>query len=621
MADQVITVQKLIDADKDATSLDTFISGTDTATVTTRKGRTYPSLAKAVKQVMETGGFEPFETEVQLLASIPTVEKKAAKALDTKKVWYWDGAKWNDTGLSEYDLAKQYINNKLKETSDENVFEVLDLFENIVLKIKKDGGLYIPDLQESVQSHIKNLVRSLFNSDNPNDLFVLKDMLENVVLSIDKDANISIAGIWNSLKEATGQAFPDDHNLYCFIDNLKNVYAKFDNKGHLHLVDVYPSSVQDKFNSDVLKPVAYISSRLNSAELTENAFKAHMSRIIMQPGISAPVPLGSVPTQLDIDLTKLSQLTTTQNTAITVNTFLQNDDRVVHPYAVEFKGGFRGYHYWLGLTPFSNTDDSHENAIVMGSNDLLNFNMIEGFPQPFAFRPTPDFSKKHLPGHMYNSDDFIFYDHNSGELCVGWRPVYGYRTTQDNDVNYENYIEYRRTLDGYNWSPIERLTISIDMYQDSMLAPSLIYDFDEKVWRLYAVKMLGAGSWNDCVIQYRESKTLGNWGEPVNIPIPSSIRPWHIDVRYVGNKVVMLINDYTKSKNLYFAYSNDGQSFITSEIPILTGDFIAPYKASFLPVIKNQTYSMKIFWSSNGLQEDKSKNWNLFINETNEVEI
>ena len=111
MADQVITAQKLIDADKDATSLDTFINGTDSATVTTRKLRTYPSLAKAVKQVMETGGFEPFATEAALLASVPALPKKAAKALDTKKVWLWDGTKWNDTGLSEFDLAKNYTNN------------------------------------------------------------------------------------------------------------------------------------------------------------------------------------------------------------------------------------------------------------------------------------------------------------------------------------------------------------------------------------------------------------------------------------------------------------------------------------------------------------------------------
>lgn len=141
MADQVITAQKLIDADKDATSLDAFINGGDSATVTTRKLRTYPSLAKAVKQVMETGGFEPFATEAALLASIPTLTKKAAKALDTKKVWLWDGTKWNDTGLSEYDLSIKHTNTVLKNSITFDKDNMLDNADKIIGKYLHIGSL------------------------------------------------------------------------------------------------------------------------------------------------------------------------------------------------------------------------------------------------------------------------------------------------------------------------------------------------------------------------------------------------------------------------------------------------------------------------------------------------
>ncbi|WP_347452786.1 hypothetical protein [Acinetobacter thermotolerans] len=142
----IISVQKLENADKDATSLDTFISGTDSTTVTTRKGRTYPSLANAVRQVMETGGFEPFATELDLLASIPTIEKKAAKALDTKKIWYWDGSKWNDTGLSEKDSAIQKVNAdflpKYLSSSDEILLAITDDLGNLTwLQVDKQTGL------------------------------------------------------------------------------------------------------------------------------------------------------------------------------------------------------------------------------------------------------------------------------------------------------------------------------------------------------------------------------------------------------------------------------------------------------------------------------------------------
>ncbi|HCG3426512.1 TPA: hypothetical protein NJU29_002083, partial [Acinetobacter baumannii] len=79
-----------------------------------RWGEPFYSLPLAIQKVMETGGFEPFLTESQLLASTPTISPKAAKALDTGKIWYWGKSEgstidaWHDTGLSELDQANKY---------------------------------------------------------------------------------------------------------------------------------------------------------------------------------------------------------------------------------------------------------------------------------------------------------------------------------------------------------------------------------------------------------------------------------------------------------------------------------------------------------------------------------
>lgn len=115
MASEIITRQELADAKVDAKDLGECIHGNTTGIVTPRLGDPYPTLPAAVQKVMETGGFEPFPTEAQLLASTPTVSPKAAKAMDTKKVWYWgkyDESEaidsWHDTGLSELDQAKNY---------------------------------------------------------------------------------------------------------------------------------------------------------------------------------------------------------------------------------------------------------------------------------------------------------------------------------------------------------------------------------------------------------------------------------------------------------------------------------------------------------------------------------
>ena len=84
----------------------------ETTNVTSQYGDVFYTLKKALYQVIQTGGFEPFLTQAQLLASVPTVPKKAAKAMDTKKIWYWDGM-WHDTGLSELDQAKDYVDSKI----------------------------------------------------------------------------------------------------------------------------------------------------------------------------------------------------------------------------------------------------------------------------------------------------------------------------------------------------------------------------------------------------------------------------------------------------------------------------------------------------------------------------
>ncbi len=84
------------------------------AVINPRYGEPFYSLPLAVQKVMETGGFEPFLTQVQLLASTPTISPKAAKALDTGKIWYWGKDEgetvdsWHDTGLSELDQANAY---------------------------------------------------------------------------------------------------------------------------------------------------------------------------------------------------------------------------------------------------------------------------------------------------------------------------------------------------------------------------------------------------------------------------------------------------------------------------------------------------------------------------------
>lgn len=108
MADKIVTAQKLKDADKDCDALDQAVSGGDSEYVKTRRGKEYPTMPNAIRQIMENGGFMPFATEAELLTYVPNISPSAAKAMDTKKVWLWKNDGWHDTGLSELEQANTY---------------------------------------------------------------------------------------------------------------------------------------------------------------------------------------------------------------------------------------------------------------------------------------------------------------------------------------------------------------------------------------------------------------------------------------------------------------------------------------------------------------------------------
>lgn len=97
MAD-IVTREQLENASLDCGSLEDVISGANNEDVLTRLGQQYPTLAKALYIIIQTGGFEPFLTQVELLASVPTLPKKVALALDTENLCYWNGSSWSIAG-------------------------------------------------------------------------------------------------------------------------------------------------------------------------------------------------------------------------------------------------------------------------------------------------------------------------------------------------------------------------------------------------------------------------------------------------------------------------------------------------------------------------------------------
>ncbi|MEW0938699.1 SGNH/GDSL hydrolase family protein [Acinetobacter baumannii] len=78
------------------------------ALIEPRYGNPFNSLPRAIRLLMETGGWKAYSTEAELLATVPTVNPSVGYAFNTKKLYLWNGTTWINEGLSPLDQAKTY---------------------------------------------------------------------------------------------------------------------------------------------------------------------------------------------------------------------------------------------------------------------------------------------------------------------------------------------------------------------------------------------------------------------------------------------------------------------------------------------------------------------------------
>ena len=116
MVDEVITKQELIDAQKDAQSLDDFINGSDEQTVITRLLKEYPTLANAIRQIYEKGG-KFYPTLAAANADIANIRTDVYVITGDNGAYYKATAGATSLTKSAYDpieKAKQDINEAVR---------------------------------------------------------------------------------------------------------------------------------------------------------------------------------------------------------------------------------------------------------------------------------------------------------------------------------------------------------------------------------------------------------------------------------------------------------------------------------------------------------------------------
>lgn len=239
---------------------------------------------------------------------------------------------------------------------------------------------------------------------------------------------------------------------------------------------------------------------------------------------------------------------------LTIPTYVEGNDEVVHPDVVDTVTGWNGYRYWMAMTPYPNTDNAYENPSLVASHDGDNWVAPAGVPAPLDGQPAGG----------YNSDtDLVISD---GTAYLFWR---GYHGTTPHER-----IKVITSTDAISWSqPVELLTS--DQAVRRLASPSVW--FDGTSWHLWAVDIVPSPN----VVMYASAgDPLGPWSIPAAVtgPTVTGRDVWHIDVLERGGVLHMLINDATLDTSgsegrLLIARSTDvGQTWtLRHDWPVIVG--------------------------------------------------
>lgn len=294
----------------------------------------------------------------------------------------------------------------------------------------------------------------------------------------------------------------------------------------------------------------------------------------------APPPALLVPNGMSVPDSIISAFTVTAPPRTPLDTPYSKDDDVVHPYLIEMPSSFRGYRYIIGQTPYGGA--TMENPVIYGSQDLVNFTLLPDIIQPLD---NPD------TGNPYNhlSDDAFTYDPVNGDLIFLWRQnLFVPGTTSVATVDQ---IWYSRTKDGYKWSPRKKMFESA-VYGTA--SPAVLFNPVDAKWHMWMVRSEGILS------HWTAPEIDGPWllVSDQNFISQFGIRAWHLEVKYMGNKFVMLVNQRIPNSNLYFGISDDGEAW-TFGPPLISPELDGTYKGTFLPEFSGNNLTMVIAWSTN----------------------
>lgn len=486
---------------------------------------------------------------------------------------------------------------------DESLLIFTDQRGNIVFSVDTKGQLNLTGLNHPVQKVIAGLlsdVDKIPKQQHDNNVLIVTDNKDKVVAKLSSQGELTL-----SKKSSINENYDDD--IFVLIDKNDNVSLRVDKNSQLHIPGLEHSIQESIKILQTVKPYEYSlpkisQNRTKRDRLSQVSLNTLLTQKLSTNEVSAPYAMPTLPHDYTVPNDIINNFSLVQPSPRQIDTPYFTNDQVVHPSIVEFYDGFRGYKYWLALTPYKDTNDVYENPCIYGSNDLINFELLDGFEQPLANKP--DESSGHL------SDVGLTYDPKTGELICFWRKTIKSPASKSS-------LWCRRTKDGVFWTDAEIIHPEVGYSTNAYLSPSFVFDPVNDIWHMFNCQDAGA------ILHKTSPSFYGPWTAQPHIYPPAGQKVWHLDCRYIGDKMVMIIHDYLGTKNLYLGISDDnGETWTLSETLLLSGDFLEPYKATFLPEFNEKNeLALRVIWTSSSQPANPEDHWLLFSNTTNFVNI
>ena len=604
---------------------------------------------------------------VQTLAALNAITTAPTSSLgyvtndgtsENNGMYQWNGTVWTKSIYDPLTKAKVYaderaegvknfVAQKLYVSLNNDLHQFADVEGNIVARIDQDGMFHVIGLENSIQLQFaeqKNellgvvdstvtLVQKSLNilTDQP-DLYLFTDAEGNIVARISHDGQLHVVGLnqpiqiefitlnekVDAVSDTVNRLNYGTDDLYLVTDIDGSIVARIKEDGRYYIVGLSNdiatefASVRDEIDkkAESIKDTSVAEIRSYKDTVTPQVQSVLNTLMYAQTGAKAPPPLHYFKQNYTIDsawINNINKFGHSNSTRLSIATPYRTDDGVVHPHILEFYNGFRGYRYIVAITPYYLTNEAYENPCIYGSNDLINLTLLDGFTQPLDVRPQPAYSDGH------NSDNVLAYDPKTGELICIWRQTL---RNPNNDGVRVDALWMRKTKDGYNWTSRERIFKATDHpLAGGAGSPAIVYDVASGYWYMYLTTL---STTTDAMRLFKAKNLDENaWEYVATLTLP--FKPWHQDIKIVGNKVCMLVYCYPPDNTIYFGIADDFTNFTWTQNLLLENN---GYKASFVPEFNtNNEISLKILYSTDSSPSSNAEKWRMYMHQTNFMNV